>query len=366
MRIILVYYIEVILKKLVFLSFGFCLSLFSFNETISNVAYAAGAPSSNNIQVVNIYSARKEYLIKPLIRAFEKETNIKVNLVAGKAKSLQKRLELEGKNTQADVLLTVDAGNLYRAKIKNLTKSINSKKLNRLIPEKLRDPDGYWYGLSIRSRIIMFNPKTIERKDLSTYEDLANPKWKGRICMRSSNNIYNQSLLASLIIHLGEKEAKQWALSIVKNFARNPKGNDRTQMTSVVLGECDLTLANTYYLGKWISSKKEDERNFAKRINVFFPNQDNRGAHINISGASVVKYSKNTANAIKFIEFLAGDKAQELYAKSNHEYPIRENIEVSKIVRSWGYPFKSDEVNLEKLGKNNGVAIRIFDEVNWQ
>ena len=315
---------------------------------------------------VNIYSARKSYLLRPLLDAFEKDTNIKVNIISGKAKVLQKRIEQEGKNTRADVLLTVDAGNLYEAKKKNLLKKINSKQLDMLIPKNLRDDDGFWYGLSIRSRVIMFNPLSVNVKDLSTYENLAHKKWKGKICMRSSGNIYNQSLLASLITHLGEEEAKNWAKSVVSNFARDPKGNDRTQMTSVVLGECDLTLANTYYLGKWMTSKKEIERKYAKRISIFFPNQKSRGAHINISGAAVIKYTRNLDNAIKLIEYLADDKAQELYARANHEYPIRDTINLSKIVYSWGYPFKQDQINLNQLGVNNSKAAKIFDEVNWQ
>jgi len=315
---------------------------------------------------VNIYSARKGYLIKPLLNAFEKNTNIKVNIISGKAKALQKRIEQEGRNTRADILLTVDAGNLYKAKYSNLLMKIKSNKLEKLVPEYLRDKDGYWYGLSIRSRVIMYNPKKVTKKDLSTYENLSNSKWKGRICIRSSSNIYNQSLLASLISHLGKQKSQDWALGVVNNFSRKPKGNDRTQMTSVVLGQCDITLANTYYLGKWISSEKKKERKYAKKISVFFPNQEDRGAHINISGAAVVKYSKNYKNAIKLLEFLASDDAQELYAKSNHEYPIRDNINVSDIVQSWGYPFKKDKLNLEELGKNNNLAVQIFDKVNWQ
>ena len=315
---------------------------------------------------VNVYSARKGYLIKPLLNAFEKDMNIKVNVISGKAKTLQKRIEQEGRNTRADILLTVDAGNLYKAKYNNLLMKIKSSKLEKLIPEYLRDKDGYWYGLSIRSRVIMYNPKKVTKKDLSTYEDLSNSKWKGRICIRSSSNIYNQSLLASLISHLGEQKSQDWALGVVNNFSSKPKGNDRTQMTSVVLGQCDITLANTYYLGKWISSEKKKERKYAKRISVFFPNQEDRGAHINISGAAIVKYSKNYKNAIKLLEFLASDDAQELYAKSNHEYPIRDNINVSDIVQSWGYPFKKDKLNLEELGKNNNLAVQIFDKVNWQ
>ncbi len=323
-------------------------------------------PVFANPEEVNVYSARKGYLIKPLLSAFEKDTNIKVNIISGKAKALQKRIEQEGKNTRADVLLTVDAGNLYKAKYNNLLMQIKSNILEKLIPEYLRDKEGYWYGLSIRSRVIMYNPKKVKKRDLSTYEDLSNSKWKGRICIRSSSNIYNQSLLASLVSYLGKEKSQDWARGIVNNFSRAPKGNDRTQMTSVVLGECDITLANTYYLGKWISSEKEKERQYANKISVFFPNQEDRGAHINISGAAVVKYSKNSENAVKLLEFLASDKAQELYARANHEYPIRDNIKVSGIVQSWGYPFKMDRLDLERLGKNNDEAVQIFDKVNWQ
>ena len=352
------------MKKIVLSLFLVMLASGCSDET--NVKKDVGIKSGSIINEVNVYSARKGYLLRPLLEEFEKDTNITVNIISGKSKALQKRIEQEGSNTRADVLLTVDAGNLFKAKNDDLLQSISSTKLNDLIPSHLRDEDGYWYGLSIRSRVIMYNPKKVTIDELSTYEDLSNPKWKGRICIRSSSNIYNQSLLASLVSHLGEDRAESWARKIVENFSRNPKGNDRTQMTSVVLEECDVTLANTYYLGKWIASQKEDERKYAKMISVFFPNQTNRGAHINISGAAVVKYSKNTDNAIKLIEYLASDKAQELYAKANHEYPIRENIEVSDIVKSWGYPFKQDSLSLNELGKNNTKAGEIFDRVNWQ
>ena len=245
-------------------------------------------------------------------------------------------------------------------------KKINSSKLNSLVPSFLRDKEGYWYGLSIRSRVIMYNPMKVTVRELSTYEDLANEKWKGRICIRSSSNIYNQSLLASMIAHNGEDEAESWAKKVVNNFSRKPKGNDRSQMTAVVLNECDITLANTYYLGKWITSDKNTEREYSDKIAVFFPNQKGRGAHINISGAAVIKTSKNTSSAIKFIEFLAGDKAQKLYSQTNHEYPIRDNIQVSKIVESWGYPFKKDKLSLNKLGMFNKKAVIIFDKVGWK
>ena len=325
-----------------------------------------GFHKSNESKEVNIYSARKAYLMKPLLEAFEKDTGISVNIISGKSKELQNRIEREGLNTRADILLTVDAGNLHIAKSKDLLKKIYSKKINKLVPPYLRDEDGYWYGLSVRSRVIMYNPNKVKLSDLSTYEDMANKKWEGRICVRSSGNIYNQSLLASLVYHLGEKKSEEWAKDVVKNFSRKPKGNDRTQMTSVVLGKCDITLANTYYLGKWMSSKKEKERKYAKQIAVYFPNQNGRGAHINISGAAVVKHSKNIDNAIKLIEYLASNKAQELYAKANHEYPIREDIGISDIVKSWGYPFKQDRLSANQLGKNNNKAVEIFGKVNWQ
>ncbi len=243
---------------------------------------------------------------------------------------------------------------------------IESNKINNLVPEYLRDKEGHWYGLSIRSRVIMYNPKTINPNDIMNYEDLAKPSLKGRVCIRSSSNIYNQSLLASIIHYKGEEAALDWARGIVNNFSRDPKGNDRGQMTAVVLGKCDVTLANTYYLGKWITSKKDTEREYAKKIKVLFPNQANRGAHINISGALVTKYAKNKDNAIELIEFLVSDKAQEIYAKQNHEYPIRQDIDISDIVKTWGYPFKMDSMNLNNLGTLNDRAGKVFDKAKWK
>ncbi len=315
---------------------------------------------------VNVYSARKEHLIKPLINDFEIQTGIKVNILSAKSKVLIKKLLDEGSSTPADLLITVDAGNLYNAKEKGLSKSVDSKKLNKLVPEHLRDIDNHWFGLSIRSRVIMYNPKKINEADIQNYEDLISGEFINRICIRSSSNIYNQSLLASMIHHNGIQDAKKWARGIVNNFSRPPKGNDRSQMTAVVLGKCDVTLANTYYLGKWMTSKNESEREYAKKIKVKFPNQSGRGAHINISGAMVLKYAKNTDNAIKFLEYLASNKAQKIYAKKNHEYPIRPNIEVSNIVKSWGYPFKMDKMNLTILGRLNNEAGKTFDKVGWK
>ena len=315
---------------------------------------------------VNLYTARKEHLIRPLLNIFESDTGIKVNVVSAKTKILIKKIIDEGKTSPADLLITVDAGNLHKAKMRGISQEIKSDKINNLIPENLRDKDGHWYGLSIRSRVIMYNPNNVNPIEIMSYEDLAKPALKDRVCIRSSSNIYNQSLLASLIHYNGEKSALAWAKGVVNNFSRDPKGNDRGQMTAVVLGKCDVTLANTYYLGKWISSKKDTEREYAKKIKVLFPNQDNRGSHINISGVFVTKNAKNKDSAIKLIEFLASDKAQEIYAKENHEYPIRQDIQTSDIVKSWGYPFKMDSMNLTELGVLNDKAGMIFDKAKWK
>ena len=325
-----------------------------------------GCSSTPVDEEVNLYTARKEHLIRPLIDIFEKDTGIRVNIVSAKTKVLIKKIIDEGETSPADLLITVDAGNLHKAKLKDITQKIESEKLNSLVPQHLRDKDGHWYALSIRSRVIMYNPETINPADIKNYESLMASSLRGRVCIRSSSNIYNQSLLASLIHHKGEKAALEWAKGVVNNFSRPPKGNDRGQMTAVVLGECDVTLANTYYLGKWISSKKDTERMYAKKIKVLFPNQDNRGSHINISGGFITKNAKNKNNAIKLLEFLADDKAQEIYAKQNHEYPIRKNINISDIVRSWGYPFKMDMMNLTNLGVLNDDAGKIFDIAKWK
>lgn len=327
----------------------------SFNSDISHAS-----------EEVNVYSARKEHLIRPLINNFERETGIKVNILTAKSKVLIKKIIDEGSASPADVLITVDAGNLFSAKEKGISKTINSSTLTKLVPSYLRDKEGHWYGLSIRSRVIMYNPINVESSEINNYEDLTLEKFRNRVCIRSSSNIYNQSLLASIIHHKGSEDAEAWARGVVKNFSRNPKGNDRSQMTAVVLGKCDITLANTYYLGKWISSKKEIERKYAKKIKIKFPNQNDRGSHINISGAMVLKHSRNTDNAIKLIEYLASDIAQRIYAKNNHEYPIRPDVEISDIVKSWGYPFKMDKIDLIRLGELNNEAGKIFDKAGWK
>ncbi len=316
---------------------------------------------------VNVYSARKENLIKPLLDKFSQSTGVKVNLITAKANALIKRLSTEGKNTPADVLITVDAGRLYAADEAGLLQSVESSTLEKLIPAHIRHPNNHWFGLSLRSRVIVYSKDRVKPSELSTYEDLADPKWKGRICIRSSGNIYNQSLLASIIAHNGKEKAEAWAKAVVNNMARSPKGNDRGQVKAVAAGECDLAIVNTYYIGKMQTAKADDgQKEAVAKTAIFYPNQNGRGAHMNVSGAGVVTHSKNKTNAIKLIEFLLNKESQKWYADKNFEYPVREDVGSSELVKSWGFPFKQDTLEINALGIHNSEAVRMFDRAGWK
>lgn len=323
------------------------------------------AISITAMEEVNIYTHRHYDTDKELFAEFEKETGIKVNVVKDKADKLIKRMEIEGKDSPADVLITVDAGNLHDAKTKGLLQEIHSDFLLETIPSNLRDIDNTWFGLTYRARVIVYDPKKTDLSELSTYEDLANPKWRNKILIRSSSNVYNQSLIASIIVNDGYKDASKWAESFVKNFARKPKGNDRAQAKGILAGDGEIAIMNTYYMGKMATSSDPQERKVAETLKIFFPNQEGRGTHINVSGAGVAKYSKNKENAIKFIEFLASKKAQKLFAEANFEYPANPNVETSELVKSWG-DFKADSLNLTDLGKNNKKATILADKAGWK
>ena len=315
---------------------------------------------------VNVYSARKEKLIKPLLDKFSAETGIKTNLITAKADKLLTRIINEGRNTPADVFITVDAGRLYRAKQAGIFQSINNKVLNETVPVHLRDPDGQWVGLSQRARVIFYAKDRVKASELSTYENLADQKWKKRICIRGSGNIYNQSLVASMISVNGIEQAQQWVNDLVKNMARPPKGGDRDQIKAAAAGQCDLAVANTYYYGKMLNNKKDPSQvEAANKMAIFWPNQNNRGSHVNISGAGVTKYAKNKDNAIKLLEYLVSPAAQKWYAEVNYEYPVSANAEISGLLKSWG-SFKSDQLNLAELGKNNSEAVRMMDRAGWK
>jgi len=314
---------------------------------------------------VNIYSARKEELIKPLLDQFTKETGIDVNLVTGEADTLLKRLEVEGKNTPADILLTVDVARLTRAKELELFQAVDSEILEKGIPEHYRDNDRQWFGLSLRSRVIVYAPEHVKEEELNSYENLADSKWKNRLCVRSSSNAYNQSLVAAMIANDGVEKTEAWATALVKNFARNPKGGDRDQIKAVAAGVCDVALVNTYYLAGMLVSSQEDEVATAKKVKLFWPDQAGRGAHMNVSGAGVLKPAKHKKEAIQLLEYLVNDKSQHWYAEANHEYPINSNIESSAILKSWG-KFKADNLNLSLLGKYNTEAVLLMDRAGWK
>ncbi|MEZ5453084.1 MAG: Fe(3+) ABC transporter substrate-binding protein [Thiothrix sp.] len=314
---------------------------------------------------VNVYSARKEQLIKPLFDKFTEQTGIAVNLVTGKDDALLERLKLEGENTPADLLMTADAGRLYRAVEMELTQPVESEVLAKDIPDNLRDPANQWFGLTSRARPIFYVKDKVKPEELSTYEDLADPKWKGRICIRSSDNIYNQSMLGSMIAVNGTEKAQAWADAFVKNFARPPEGGDRDQIKAAAAGQCDIAISNTYYYGQMLGSDDEEEKAAAEKVAIFWPNQADRGTHINISGAAVTKTATNKDNAIKLLEFLVSDESQQWYAEANQEYPVKAGIAPSELLKGWG-EFKADSLNLSELGKNNAEAVKIMDKAGWK
>jgi len=336
--------------------------LLSLSFTLPNIAIADGE--------VNLYSARKEKLIKPLLDKFTSETGIKVNFVTAKADALLKRLEAEGDNSPADVFITTDAGRLYRAQQAGVLQSVQSDVLNNSIPENLRDPAGFWYGLSQRARPIFYVKSKVKAEELSTYEALADDKWKKRICIRSSNNIYNQSLVASMLgQNASDKNAKEveiWATKFVANFAKPPKGGDRDQIKAAAAGQCDIAIANTYYYGAMLSNKKDQkQKDAANAVAIFWPNQDGHGVHVNISGVAMTKAAKNKENALKLMEFLVNKDSQKWYAEVNHEYPVVADVEWSEMLKSWG-KFKADTLNLSKLGEFNSDAVKLMDRAGWK
>ena len=314
---------------------------------------------------INIYTHRHYDSDKILFNKFTDMSGIKVNVIKGSADQLIQRLQSEGKNSPADILLTVDAGRLVRAKDMGLLEPVSSKILTKNIPEMMRDSENHWFGLSVRARVIAYAKDRIKENELSTYEDLADPKWRGKIVVRSSNNIYNQSLLASLINENGSKNALKWAKSVRKNMARKPRGNDRDQARAVASGVADLAIINTYYLGLLANSSDKADREVAEKLNIFFPNQNGRGTHINVSGVAVTKSSKNKKEAIRFIEFLTQEDNQRIFSEANYEYPLDYNNSKSKIHLKWGR-FKADSIDLSILGKNNAEAVKIFDLAGWE
>ena len=308
---------------------------------------------------VNIYSYRQPFLIKPMLNAFTHQTGIKTNVVFA-PKGMITRLQKEGKNSPADMILTVDIGRINDAVEAGVLQPVKSGKLTANIPAHDRDPSGLWFGLTRRARIVYASKDRVKPGELSTYEGLADSRWKGRICIRSSKHVYNVALLASLVAHHGEKKAEEWANGLKANLARKPQGNDRAQVKAIHAGECDISLGNSYYMGKMLTNEKQIA--WAESVNVFFPNQKDRGAHMNISGAGVTRHAPRKDNAVKLLEFLSGDLAQKMYAEQNFEYPVKPGVPWSGLVESWG-KFKADQIDMIQVARNRPTAIRIFDRV---
>lgn len=314
---------------------------------------------------VNLYTSRHYDVDDELYKKFEDETGIKVNVIKGEADELIERIKREGTATKADLFLTADVGRLYRAKEQDLLQSMSSDKLSKQVPENFRDSDDMWVGLTKRARVLVYNKDKVKPEELSTYEALADEQWKGRFLVRSSESVYNQSLLASFIELNGEEESKAWAQGIVNNMARSPEGGDRDQAKAIAAGIGDVAIMNTYYLGQMLNSQEPEEVKVAEQLGIFFPNQDTTGTHVNISGAGVVKDAKNAENALKLLEFLTDEEAQFTFAEANFEYPVNPDVEPAEQLKSWG-EFKEQNIPLTVLGENNAKSIMIFNEVGWK
>ena len=314
---------------------------------------------------VNLYSARQEALIKPLLDEFTKSTGITVNLVSAKADALLQRLQSEGRNSPADVLLTVDAGNLHAAMKAGLLQPLKSPVVEKAVPAQYRDAAGYWTGLSLRARPLMVATERVKKGSLTSYAQLATPAWKGRVCVRSSDNIYNQSMVAAFIDQQGEKATEAWVRGLVANFARPPKGGDRDQIKAVAAGQCDVALANTYYLAEMLKSDDSAERQAAEKVTVVWPDQKGRGVHVNISGAGLTAHAVNADNGRRLIKYLTGKAAQGWYAENSQEYPVRADVPVSEILKRFG-PFKAERVEMSRLGERNAEAVMLMDRAGWR
>jgi iron(III) transport system substrate-binding protein len=345
----------------------------SSSSAASETTGAAATPeSSASAEVpvktggeVNIYTARHYEVDTELYAKFTEHTGIKVNVVEGKAPELIERIGREGASTPADLFVTVDGGILSTAKEKDLLQPVVSSEIDAQVPAELRDKDNQWIGLSTRARVIVYVKDRVNPSELSTYEDLATDKWKGKLLTRSSTNLYNLSLLASIISINGEQEAEAWAAGIAANLARDPEGGDRDQAKGIVAGVGDVAIMNTYYVGQLSASADAEEVKVAEQIGVFFPNQDTTGTHINISGAGLVKHSKNKDNAVKLIEFLTAPEAQAIFAKANFEYPVNPAAELPELLQSWG-KFKSQGIDFAAYGQFNPKAVEIVNKVGWK
>ncbi|MFH1804508.1 MAG: Fe(3+) ABC transporter substrate-binding protein [Pseudomonadota bacterium] len=335
----------------------------SVKKTVFGAAFVATALAGfmAQAQEVNVYSLRQPFLVEPLFDAFTEETGIKVNVIFAE-NGLVERIKQEGANSPADLLLSVDIGRIQDAVDAGVTAPVQSDVLNANIPAHLRDDNGQWFGLTQRGRAIYASKERVAPGEITSYEELADPKWKGKICTRSGTHVYNVALVASMIAHHGYEDAKTWLEGLKANLAQKPQGNDRGQVKAIMEGVCDLALANTYYYGAMLAN--EEQRAWAESANLIFPNQADRGMSMNISGVSLIASAPNKDNAVKLIEFLSDDKAQHIYADLNNEYPVKPGVEWSDTVKAWG-EFKADDLSLTQLAALRSDAIRMVDEVGY-
>ena len=353
------------MKKTLLIILTFVLVILAACSNDTTTKEATDTKETKESKEVNLYTARHYDVDDELYAKFKDETGIKVNVIKGEADELLERIKREGDATQADLFLTADAGRLFRAKDAGLLQAVSSDVLDEQIPANFQDKDQMWYGLTKRARVMIYNKETVKPEELSTYEALTEDKWKGRILIRGSENVYNQSLLASFIEINGEEKAKEWAAGLVANFARDPEGGDRDQAKAIAAGIGDVAIMNTYYFGQMLNSEDPEEVKVAQNLGIFFPNKETTGTHVNVSGAGVVKSSKNKENAIKLLEFLSAPESQVTFAEANYEYPVNTSVEPSELLKSWG-EFKEQDIPLSALGENNAKSILIFNEVGWK
>lgn len=318
---------------------------------------------------LHIYSSRHYDVDQKLYAGFTAKTGIPVKLVESKDDALQARLQEEGANSEADILVTVDAGRLWRAQEAGLLEPVASDILNTRIPKNLRDPGGEWYGFSTRARVVVYNRQKVQPAEILSYADLTKPEWKGRICVRSASNIYNLSLLASMISMQGAEAAEAWAKGLLANLARKPEGGDTDQIKAVAAGVCDLALVNSYYYARFARSEKPEDMEITKSVSILFlgvqEGEPSSGTHINISGAAVLKSSDNKAAALQFLEYLASDKAQNYFSDGNNEYPVVAGLAPNKTLAGFG-PFTAQEINVREYGVHQKQAQMIFDKIGFE
>ncbi|MDH4190478.1 MAG: Fe(3+) ABC transporter substrate-binding protein [Betaproteobacteria bacterium] len=316
--------------------------------------------------VLNLYSSRHYQTDEALYTEFTRQTGIKIQRIEAGEDALLERLRNEGARSPADVLITVDAGRLWRAQQMDLLQQVKSQTLEARIPASFREPGGYWFGYSLRARVIAYNKARVKPAEVASYAALAEPKWKGRICVRSSTNLYNLSMMAAFIERLGEAKAEAWASAVRTNFAREPKGGDTDQIKGVAAGECDVALGNHYYYARLARSKKADERTAADKVGIVFPDRSGSGTHVNVSGAAILKHAPHREAAVKFLEYLASDSAQRYFADGNNEWPVVENLRTDNPVLLQFGEFKYDRMNIGILGRNQSAAQKLFDRVGWK